>query len=165
MTGHDRHEFYIDGAWVAPSDRSARIPVHSAITEEVMATIPAGNHVDVDRAVQAAHRAFPLWSSLSVGERASFMRKLADGLRARAGDIAPLITQEVGMPSAGSMDHQSVRSADFFENFAARGTVADAWAGSAESRGRALPKLFTDLMVNVLSRYRLWSGGIGAPVT
>ena len=59
MTTFDK--LYIDGAFT-PSDSSETIDVIDSVTEDVMATIPAGTAADVDRAVKAAKAAFDSWS-------------------------------------------------------------------------------------------------------
>ncbi len=120
----ERRSFYINGAWCAPADSSRSIPVYSSVTEEVLETVPAGNAVDVDAAVRAASAALPAWSRLSVTERTGFLRRMAEGLKARADVLAPLISEEVGMPIAGALDYQSLRAAEFLNTFA---DVADAY--------------------------------------
>jgi acyl-CoA reductase-like NAD-dependent aldehyde dehydrogenase len=89
-------QLYIDGAWV-PSDGTGTIDVIDSVSEEVMATIPAGTASDVDRAVRAAAAAFPAWSSISVDERAKYMTRIGEGLGARMDEIAGVISRETGM--------------------------------------------------------------------
>jgi aldehyde dehydrogenase (NAD+) len=48
--------------------------------------------------VQAAKKAFPGWAGTTTEERAKYLQRITEGLQARMGDIAQLITQEVGMP-------------------------------------------------------------------
>jgi acyl-CoA reductase-like NAD-dependent aldehyde dehydrogenase len=91
-----RDRIYIDGAWV-PSAGSGTIPVINSTTEETMGTIPDGTAADVDRAVEAARRAFPAWSAVPADERAKYCARIADGLAARMDEIATLVSQEVGM--------------------------------------------------------------------
>ena len=90
-------KLYIDGAWVAPSGKDT-LDVINSTTEEVMATIPAGDATDVDRAVKAAKAAFPAWSQTSVQERAKFLTRINEGLSARADEVANIVSEEVGMP-------------------------------------------------------------------
>jgi aldehyde dehydrogenase (NAD+) len=92
-----RDSLYIDGAWVSPSGPET-LEVIDSTTEEVFATIPAGTPADIDRAVQAAHRAFPGWAATPAKDRAAFLQRIAEGLQARAGEIADVISHEVGMP-------------------------------------------------------------------
>jgi len=96
MRSYDR--FYINGDWQRASDTD-EIDVHSAATEEVIGRVPRGTADDVDRAVRAARAAFDGgWTLTTPGERAGWLRKLADALEARVQDIATTISQEVGMP-------------------------------------------------------------------
>ena len=92
-----RDSLYIDGAWVSPSGPDT-LDVIDSTTEEVFATIPAGTPADIDRAVQAASRAFPGWAATSAKDRGAYLQKMAEGLQARAGEIADVISHEVGMP-------------------------------------------------------------------
>jgi aldehyde dehydrogenase (NAD+) len=94
---HVRDSLYIDGAWVSPSGPET-LEVIDSTTEEVFATIPAGTPADIDRAVQAAHRAFPGWAATPAKDRSAFLQRIAEGLQARAGEIADVISHEVGMP-------------------------------------------------------------------
>ena len=90
-------KLYIDGAWVEPSGKDT-LDVINSTTEEVMATIPAGDATDVDRAVKAAKAAFPAWSQTSVQDRAKFLTRINEGLSARADEVANIVSEEVGMP-------------------------------------------------------------------
>jgi acyl-CoA reductase-like NAD-dependent aldehyde dehydrogenase len=93
----DHDTLYIGGAWVASSG-SGTIDVIDASTEEVIGRVPEGTAGDVDRAVTAARAAFPAWSSTSPEERGKYLGAITDGLAARRGEIAEVISREVGMP-------------------------------------------------------------------
>ncbi|HEU4643978.1 MAG TPA: aldehyde dehydrogenase family protein, partial [Burkholderiales bacterium] len=92
-----RDKLFIGGQWAAPSSKES-IEVHNAGTGEVMGTVPAGGERDIDAAVAAAHGALEGWSRTPVGQRAAFLQKISDGLKARAEELAKTIAQEVGMP-------------------------------------------------------------------
>jgi acyl-CoA reductase-like NAD-dependent aldehyde dehydrogenase len=87
---------YIDGSW-APTEGRGTITVLDSVTEGVLGEIPEGTAADVDRAVAAAVRAFPAWSSLPAEERAAAMDRVGDGLVARMDEIASVISRETGM--------------------------------------------------------------------
>jgi aldehyde dehydrogenase (NAD+) len=91
-----RHLF-IGGAWVAPLG-TGQADVINPATEEVAGRVPLGNEVDVERAVAAARQAFAAWSRTSSAVRAGYIRALAEQLKARADEMAGLITAELGMP-------------------------------------------------------------------
>src|SRR4051812_4059540 len=92
-----KDKLYIGGQWVAPSGREA-IDVHNAGNGEVMGRIPAAGERDADAAVRAARAAFDSWAARPAAERADYLQKISDGLKARADELARTIAQEVGMP-------------------------------------------------------------------
>ncbi|MHB1446082.1 MAG: aldehyde dehydrogenase family protein [Acidimicrobiales bacterium] len=99
---HNRDKIYVNGAWVE-STGTGTIDVINSTTEEVMGHVPEGTPTDVDRAVAAARAAFDDWAAVSVEERAKYLQRITEGLQARMGDIAQLVSQEVGMPANLSM--------------------------------------------------------------
>ncbi len=92
---------YIGGEWIAPHG-SDTIDVINPATEEVIATVPAGDADDVDAAVAAARAAFPSWAATPLETRQNLLSAIAAGLEARAEELAALITSEMGMPIAQS---------------------------------------------------------------
>ncbi len=92
-----RTQFYIDGQWTKPLG-SGKIEVFSPTDGAVIATIPEGNAADADKAVQAARRAFDAWAATTPAQRAEYLKKIQDGLKARTDEIAKAITLEMGMP-------------------------------------------------------------------
>lgn len=92
-----RDKLYVNGLWAAPKgDKS--IDVINASTEEVMGRVPEGTAADVDAAVAAARTAFDAWAATPASERAAFLQKIHEGLKARMEEIGKLIAAEVGMP-------------------------------------------------------------------
>ncbi len=94
MTQFDK--LYIGGSWTA-SDGTDAIDVVDSVTEDVMATIPAGTTGDVDRAVAAAVAAFGPWAATPVEERAKYLSRIGDALGARSDEVATAISKETGM--------------------------------------------------------------------
>lgn len=94
---HQRDQLYINGRWTAPHG-AGRIDVISASTEEVMGRIPEGDEHDADAAVRAARAAFDAWAATPPAERAAYLQKIAEGLKARQAELAQLIAGELGMP-------------------------------------------------------------------
>jgi len=90
-------KFYVGGAWTAPTGNET-IDVINGTTEAVMGRIPAGGAEDGAKAVEAARAAFDSWSNTSKEERIGYLKKIQEGLVARADEIAVAITGEVGMP-------------------------------------------------------------------
>ncbi len=92
-----RDQLYINGQWAAPKGNKS-IDVINASTEEVMGRIPEGGEDDVNAAVTAARAAFDGWAATPAAERAAFLQKIHEGLKARMEEIGKLIAAEVGMP-------------------------------------------------------------------
>jgi acyl-CoA reductase-like NAD-dependent aldehyde dehydrogenase len=92
---HDQH--YINGAWV--SARSSEvIDVVNPADETVIGTIPQGTAEEVDAAARAARGAFETWSTTSPEDRAKYLDAIAEALADRAGEIADVISKEMGSP-------------------------------------------------------------------
>ncbi|MEM8929641.1 MAG: aldehyde dehydrogenase family protein [Acidobacteriota bacterium] len=94
---HTYEQHYIDGQWV-DSHGTGRLDVTESATESVIASIPAGDASDAERAIEAARAAFDSWSTTSAAERQDWLRRLADALEARQATIGETIAREVGMP-------------------------------------------------------------------
>ncbi len=90
-------DFYIDGAWVAPSEAND-LPVINPADETPYATISLGTAADVDKAVAAARRAFESWSQTPKEERIGYLEKLAQVYKARMDEMAKTISTEMGAP-------------------------------------------------------------------
>jgi aldehyde dehydrogenase (NAD+) len=99
---------YVNGSFVPADDASERIDVVNPATEQVIASVPAGTLADADAAVQAAASAFPAWAATPLAERVAAVRRINDGLRARAAELAATITAEVGTPITFSTKVQVV---------------------------------------------------------
>ena len=94
---HTREVLYVDGAWV-PSAGTGTLPVTNPYTEQVVGHVPEGTPEDVDRAARAAARALPGWAATPLGDRVKACSALAEGLQARAQEIALLASTEMGAP-------------------------------------------------------------------
>jgi 5-carboxymethyl-2-hydroxymuconic-semialdehyde dehydrogenase len=84
---------WINGERVASASTFEDI---SPIDETVLGQISAGGEEEVDRAVRAARDAFPAWAALHVAERSALLRRVADGIDARAEELAHVETRDNG---------------------------------------------------------------------
>jgi succinate-semialdehyde dehydrogenase/glutarate-semialdehyde dehydrogenase len=82
---------------------SQEIEVVNPATEEVVDSVPAGSAEDVERAVQAAARAFPEWSKTDTEARAAILGKAAGLVKENAKELAGILTSEQGKPFAEAM--------------------------------------------------------------
>ena len=90
-------QFYIDGAWVAPST-STVLDVIDPATEQVAGRIAMGTAGDVDRAARAARRAFATFGQSIKAERLDLLDSVIAAFNAREKDFAEAITEEMGAP-------------------------------------------------------------------
>ena len=90
-------KLYIDGKWVKPNS-STSIEVTNPTNEQVIGKIPAGNTSDVDLAISAAKKAFPIWSKSSIEERINILNLLSNEIKESTEELAQTITAEVGTP-------------------------------------------------------------------
>ncbi|NMN04664.1 MULTISPECIES: aldehyde dehydrogenase family protein [unclassified Novosphingobium] len=91
------HHLFIDGAWREPSGRE-QTHVVSPTTGAVIATLASGDADDIAAAVDAARAAFDHgpWPHLSPAERAAYLRRMGDLLRARIPDLANAWIEQIG---------------------------------------------------------------------
>ncbi|MFJ3894768.1 aldehyde dehydrogenase family protein [Streptomyces sp. NPDC090083] len=89
---------YIDGAWTRPGPDPAVIDVIDPATLDTVAGTLAGTAADVDRAVLAARRAFPVWSEVPMGERVDAVKALATALDTHRDRLAETLSREMGAP-------------------------------------------------------------------
>lgn len=113
----DKLKFYIDGAWVDPAV-ACTLGIENPATQETFATISLGSRADVDRAVQAARRAFEAYSQTSVQERLGYLRKIIEGFRKRLPELARMMTLEMGSPITFSTERQATVALFHFEEAA-----------------------------------------------
>ncbi len=90
-------DIYVDGKWIASSS-SDSVEVTNPTTAKVIATVPSGTPADVDRAAAAAKKAFESWSQTDVATRASLLRKVSEGIKARGEEIAKAAASDIGTP-------------------------------------------------------------------
>jgi betaine-aldehyde dehydrogenase len=119
MSTFDRTKFYIDGGWVEPATTST-LEVIDPFTEQRIATVPEGREADIDRAVDAARRAFDTgpWPRLSPAERAAAVSRLADCYAARIPEMADVITAEMGCTISFSREIQAPGPVAMLQYFA-----------------------------------------------
>ncbi len=91
----------IDGEWIEPGHRKTT-PVINPATGAAIGILPLVDACDLDRALDAASRAFSTWRHSSVEDRARVLRGAATLLRERAPLIARHATLEQGKPLAES---------------------------------------------------------------
>ncbi|MBJ7404197.1 MAG: aldehyde dehydrogenase family protein [Bradyrhizobium sp.] len=93
----DRYGHFIDNQWV-DGENGETIESINPANGAYLTRTPNGTAADVDRAVQAAARAFQTWRKTSVTDRANALLKIADLFEADAERFVVLESMDVGKP-------------------------------------------------------------------
>ncbi|MES2845512.1 MAG: aldehyde dehydrogenase family protein [Pseudomonadota bacterium] len=101
-----KRDFYINGAWVAPS-APRDCAVIDPSTEETCAVISLGSQADTDAAVAAAKAAFATWSVTPPATRRKYVEGILAQYEARVEEMAVAISTEMGAPIDMSRDSQA----------------------------------------------------------
>jgi aldehyde dehydrogenase (NAD+) len=119
------YELYIDGR-PTPSDGGRRITVVDPATEAVIGSVPDSTRADMERAIDAARRAFDEgpWPWLKPAERGRVIARMADILTERHPELHDLIVAETGATVGGN----NIGTADFIQCAGAVGAVR--WFGA-----------------------------------
>jgi betaine-aldehyde dehydrogenase len=88
---------FVDGEHVDPVEGRSE-PILNPATGEQIATAPLSDAQDVDRAVQAARRAFEGWANATPAERSTALLKLADAVEEHGDELAELEALDAGKP-------------------------------------------------------------------
>jgi 1-pyrroline dehydrogenase len=124
---------FVGGEWVDAVDGGTAEIINPS-TGETIAEVPNGTQADVDRAVEAAKRAWPEWRDTTPQERAEMLLKLADALDAHADDLARVESQNVGKPLSYARDEIPV-SSDNLRFFAGAARVLEGRSAGEYMRG------------------------------
>lgn len=109
--------FYIDGAWIEPAVPH-RYDLVDPTTEGLSGEISLGSAEDVDKAVAAARRAFPLYSQTSREERLALFERIIALMEERSEDLARIVTLEIGCAISLSRKLQTAKAVANFRELA-----------------------------------------------
>lgn len=87
------YQNYIDNAFV---DSDKLIEVRNPATGVLLARTPDASNEQVDHAIAAARKAQKSWAAKPAIERAGYLRRIAEKVRANASRLAQIITREGG---------------------------------------------------------------------
>ena len=121
-----QNKLFIDGEFVDAEARS-RIPVLNPHDNSLITEVAEAQQADIDRAVEAARRAFPAWAKLAAMDRGRLLLKLAEAIDANAEELAKLESIDTGHPVRDTRGLDVVRTAVTFCYF---GGMADKFQGS-----------------------------------
>jgi len=110
---------FIGGKWVSPPG-ARRFETINPATKEPLGSFVSGTPADVDRAITAAHGAFPAWKDTPAPKRGDILLAAARILTERKAAVGRVVTQEMGkVIGEGLGDVQE--SIDFIEYMAGEG--------------------------------------------
>ncbi|HEX8680713.1 MAG TPA: aldehyde dehydrogenase [Ardenticatenaceae bacterium] len=118
MTAGTTLDFYsmlIGAEWRASSDGKTR-PVLNPATGEAFAEVAEGTREDARAALEAAQAAQPAWEALSGVQRADYLKRIVELIRADSERLARLVVQEQGKPLVEARGEIG-GTAGFFEYF------------------------------------------------
>jgi len=89
-------KLFIGGQWIEPAGKVATQSVMNPSRGEPLAEVPLCGADEVERAVQAAHEAFPAWRDTPATQRAQVFFKYKELLERNFDEIARLLSREHG---------------------------------------------------------------------
>ncbi len=113
----DAYGLFIDGAFTDPGDHEQFVTLNPA-SARPLATVAHGSTADVDRAVAAARRAFPSWSTTAGSQRAKYLYRIARLIQERARELAVVETLDNGKPIRETRDVDVPLAAAYFFYYA-----------------------------------------------
>ncbi len=123
----------------------------SPVDEALLCKVAKSDGADIDAAAKAAHAAFPAWRDMPLVERKKILHKIADGIVARAEEIAFAECLDTGQ-ALRFMSKAALRGAENFRFFADKAPAA--------RDGQALP---SPTLMNVTTRTPIGPVGVITP--
>ncbi len=128
-----RRRMFINGDWRDAAEGETT-PVINPATEQVIDEVPKATVGDVDRAVEAARKAFESWSQTTPGERSMMLWKWAQAIEDHAAELSKLESANVGKPK-GTADFDIEFSLDNLRFFAGAARVLEGKATGEYAKG------------------------------
>ena len=108
---------YINGVFIAPIEGEYLNNFNPSIGE-VYSQIPNSTKVDVEKAYEAAAKAFPSWSNSTLEERSKIISKIADLILKKLDFLAAAESKDNGKPFSLAKQVDIPRAASNFQFFA-----------------------------------------------
>ncbi|MGR3527632.1 MAG: 5-carboxymethyl-2-hydroxymuconate semialdehyde dehydrogenase [Paracoccaceae bacterium] len=134
-----------------PASDGATFANHSPIDESLICQVARGTAADIDAAAAAAKAAFPAWRDMEAAARKKILHKIADGIVARAEEIALAECWDTGQ-ALRFMSKAALRGAENFRFFADKALSA--------RDGQHLP---SPTLMNITTRVPIGPVGVITP--
>ena len=122
---------FIGGEFVDAIE-GGRIPVTNPHDNSLLAEVAEARGADVDRAVEAARKAFPGWKRIAAADRGRLLAKLADAIEADGENLARLETLDTGHPVRDTRGLDVPRTVVTFRYFAGLADKVDGRIAQAD---------------------------------
>lgn len=117
-TINPQYDLFINGTWQSPLSKKYFDTINPA-TEEKLSEVAEAGQADVDKAVQAARRAYEkTWGKMPAKERAKYIYRIARMIQERARELAIVESLDGGKPIRESRDFDVPTAANHFFYYA-----------------------------------------------
>lgn len=134
-----------------PASNGATFANHSPVDESLICQVARGTAADIDAAAAAAKAAFPAWRDMEAAARKKILHRIADGIEARAEEIALAECWDTGQ-ALRFMSKAALRGAENFRFFADKSLSA--------RDGQHLP---SPTLMNITTRVPIGPVGVITP--
>ncbi len=149
----------VDGERLDAKNRRT-IPVINPATGATLGQLPLATPADLDRALAATQKAWPVWRAMGPHARGRILHKAAELLRERSEELARAATMEMGKPLPETRI-ETTMAAEIFAWYAEEGRRA---------YGRVLPQRVTGMRMTVVKEpvgpvagFAPWNFPLGNP--
>lgn len=125
---------YINGQYINPNQGNY-IDNYEPATGKVYSLIPDSDESDVQVAVEAAEKAFPIWSKMSIDQRSAILVKVSEGIQNRMDEFVQAESKDNGKPVSLAAHVDIPRAISNFHFFATGILHFAAEAHSMEGEG------------------------------
>lgn len=125
---------YINGQYINPNQGNY-IDNYEPATGKVYSLIPDSDETDVQLAVDAAEKAFPIWSKMSIDQRSAILVKVSEGIQNRMDEFVQAESKDNGKPVSLAAHVDIPRAISNFHFFATGILHFAAEAHSMEGEG------------------------------
>ena len=127
----------VGAAWLTADERDTA-PVFNPATGRAFADVPQATTADAHSALEAARQAQPGWAALTPGERAGYLRRVAELIHADSDRLARIVSLEEGKPLREARFEIEGWTAGFFEYLSSFARAAHGELLPSDNRGEEI---------------------------
>ncbi|MFM7018020.1 aldehyde dehydrogenase family protein [Flavobacterium sp.] len=149
----EKYDNYINGTWTVPST-GQYFDVVSPVDGKLLAKAAHSAKLDIEKAVDAAEKAFVTWSQTSATERSIILNKIADRIEANIELLATVETLDNGKAIRETINADLPLSVDHFRYFA---SVIRAEEGSINELDKDTVSIIVNEPLGVIAQIIPWN--------